>query len=197
MKNSAVTPTPHAGDTPRDKRADIIVDARRCFATFGYDGATVARLEEATGKSRGAIFHHFDNKDALFLAVAHQDMHMMAELAAEDGLIGAIRFLVDSTDFRDWWGMRVEIIRRINTDPTFARHWQDDQRGLRHVIVERLNEQRQAGRVRTDIDIDTQTQLLELLLDGVLAQMSQGASAAKIHAALDTVEHTLRDTSAR
>ena len=31
------------------------------------------RLEEATGLSRGAIFHHFRDKDALFLALAEQD----------------------------------------------------------------------------------------------------------------------------
>ena len=51
--------------------------------------------------------------------------------------------------------------------------------------------------IADDFAAAAQDELLELLLDGVLAQMSQGASAAKIHAALDTVEHTLRDTAAR
>ena len=55
------------------RRHEILAAARGCFARFGYEGATVRRLEEATGLSRGAIFHHFRDKDSLFLAVAEDD----------------------------------------------------------------------------------------------------------------------------
>ena len=41
------------------RRHDILVGARKCFADHGYEGATVRLLEEATGKSRGAIFRCF------------------------------------------------------------------------------------------------------------------------------------------
>ena len=44
------------------RRREIIEQARGCFAQYGYEGATVARLEKATGKTRGAIFHHFADK---------------------------------------------------------------------------------------------------------------------------------------
>ena len=37
------------------RRAEILDGARRAFAEHGYEGATVARLEEATGLSRGAL----------------------------------------------------------------------------------------------------------------------------------------------
>ncbi|NUS71767.1 MAG: helix-turn-helix transcriptional regulator, partial [Corynebacteriales bacterium] len=59
------------------RRMQIITGARACFAEFGYEGATVRRLEEATGLSRGAIFHHFNDKEALFLAVAEDDAEHM------------------------------------------------------------------------------------------------------------------------
>mgnify|MGYP002713055921 CR=1 FL=1 len=55
------------------RRGEIIDAARVCFAHYGYEGATVARLEEATGKTRGAIFHHFGDKETLFLAIAEAD----------------------------------------------------------------------------------------------------------------------------
>ena len=55
------------------RRHEILSAARACFARFGYEGATVRRLEEATGMSRGAIFHHFRDKESLFLAVAEDD----------------------------------------------------------------------------------------------------------------------------
>src|SRR5438093_1325876 len=52
------------------RRAEILDGARRAFAEHGYEGATVARLEEATGLSRGAIFHYFENKTDLFVGLA-------------------------------------------------------------------------------------------------------------------------------
>lgn len=45
------------------RRRQILDGARRCFAEYGYDGATVRRLEHTIGMSRGAIFHHFRDKD--------------------------------------------------------------------------------------------------------------------------------------
>nr|BFE75090.1 hypothetical protein GCM10020092_083910 [Actinoplanes digitatis] len=41
------------------RRHEILAAARGCFARFGYEGATVRRLEEATSLSRGAIFPSF------------------------------------------------------------------------------------------------------------------------------------------
>jgi len=50
-------------------KAKIIAVARRLFATRGYaDTSTEAVLEEAE-VSRGALYHHFENKEALFAAV--------------------------------------------------------------------------------------------------------------------------------
>jgi AcrR family transcriptional regulator len=43
----------------------------------------VRRLEEATGLSRGAIFHHFRDKESLFLALAEDDALRMADTDPE------------------------------------------------------------------------------------------------------------------
>ena len=43
-----------------DTRKQAILDgARRAFSRWGYEGATVARLEEEIGVSRGAILNYF------------------------------------------------------------------------------------------------------------------------------------------
>ena len=52
------------------RRAQILEGARRCFARHGYSGATVARLEQEIGLSRGAIFNYFPSKQDLFAAAA-------------------------------------------------------------------------------------------------------------------------------
>src|SRR5690606_41956869 len=76
------------------RRRQILDGARSCFARHGYEGATVRRLEEATGLSRGAIFHHFKDKESLFLALAEDDAARMADVVAEQGLVQVMRDLL-------------------------------------------------------------------------------------------------------
>ena len=70
------------------RRAEILEGARRAFARYGYDGATVARLEEATGLSRGAIFHYFDGKKDLFAEVAADVNRRYVGVITAGGLTG-------------------------------------------------------------------------------------------------------------
>src|SRR5215204_1431240 len=60
------------------RRAQILEAAQRAFARHGYEGTTVAVLEEVTGLSRGAIFNYFPNKQATFqelVAKAEAELH--------------------------------------------------------------------------------------------------------------------------
>ena len=83
------------------RRAQILDGARRCFSEFGYEGATVRLLEEATAMSRGAIFHHFRDKDALFFALAEEDGERMAETVEKDGRSKTVRIRVAKRSGKD------------------------------------------------------------------------------------------------
>lgn len=50
-------------------KANIIAVARRLFAARGYDGTSTEAILEESQVSRGALYHHFENKEALFAAV--------------------------------------------------------------------------------------------------------------------------------
>src|SRR5580765_2302708 len=80
------------------RRQQILDGARRCFARHGYEGATVRRLEQATELSRGALFHHYRDKEALFLAVAEQDTEQVAAVISEQGLVQVMRELLTSPE---------------------------------------------------------------------------------------------------
>ncbi|HEX5813243.1 MAG TPA: helix-turn-helix domain-containing protein, partial [Pseudonocardia sp.] len=99
------------------RRQQILDGARACFTRFGYEGATVRRLEESTGLSRGAIFHHYRDKDALFLALAEQDAERMADVVAAQGLVQVMRELLahPDGDERSWLSTRLEVSRRLRT----------------------------------------------------------------------------------
>jgi len=51
-------------------RAALMAVARKHFARDGYSGAETARIAADAGVTTGAIYHHFANKQGLFLAVA-------------------------------------------------------------------------------------------------------------------------------
>ena len=50
-------------------RAKIVTAARRLFAINGYEGTSTEAVLAESQVSRGALYHHFANKEALFAAV--------------------------------------------------------------------------------------------------------------------------------
>ena len=94
-------------------------------------------LEEEIGLSRGAIFHHFADKEALFLAVAEQDAAVMRRTVAEHGLVQVMREMIAAPDAQRI-GTQLEVARRLRTDPTFRGAWQPQQESLEAAVRERL-----------------------------------------------------------
>jgi AcrR family transcriptional regulator len=51
------------------KKKAILLAATALFSEKGYDGASIAELSKMTGAAGGTIFHHFKNKEDLFLNI--------------------------------------------------------------------------------------------------------------------------------
>ncbi|SFQ58214.1 DNA-binding transcriptional regulator, AcrR family [Amycolatopsis arida] len=187
------------------RRRQILDGARMCFARYGYEGATVRRLEEATGLSRGAIFHHFRDKESLFLALAEDDAVRMADVVAEQGLVQVMRDLLDSDkqDRRDgpypadWLGTRLEVSRRLRTDPEFRARWAERSEQLTTATRRRLERQREAGNLRDDVPLGVLTSFLELVLEGLVSHLAMGLPADDLGPVLDLVEESVRRHRAR
>lgn len=198
------------------RREQILAGARDCFGRFGYEGATVRRLEEATGLSRGAIFHHFQDKDSLFLALARLDARRMAQVVEEHGLVQVMRdVLADATsgssDSSDgttadgitadgaadgsginWLGTRLEVSRRLRTDPAFRAEWEEQASELTQAVRVRLARQQEAGAVRSDVPVDVLATYLELSFDGLISHLAMGLPVDNLHGVLDVVESSVR-----
>ncbi|MFD0559794.1 TetR family transcriptional regulator [Stackebrandtia endophytica] len=179
------------------RRREILAGARACFARHGYEGATVRRLEEQIGLSRGAIFHHFRDKDSLFLAVAEDDAVQMADTVATHGLVQVMRDLADesnSPEITGWLGSQLEVSRRLRTDEEFARAWEDRKHAIAQATRDRLTRQREAGALRTDLPIEVLAQFLELAYEGLITRLAMGADTADLTPVLDMVESAVRRT---
>jgi len=179
------------------RRHQILDGARVCFARHGYEGATVRRLEEATGLSRGAIFHHFRDKESLFLALAEDDAHRMADVVAREGLVQVMRDLLATRDGADWLGSRLELSRRLRTDPEFRARWAERSERLTTATRQRLLRQREAGNLRDDIDVGVLTAYLELVLEGLVSHLAMGLPADDLEPVLDLVESSVRRAGPR
>ena len=174
------------------RRREILDGARHCFAEFGYDGATVKRLEEFTGLSRGAIFHHFKDKEALFLALAGEDADRMADVAAQEGLVQVMRDMLARPKDFDWLSTRLEIVRKIRTDPGFRTVWEAQSADREAATLARLERKRQAGSLRNDVPPQVLVTYLDVILDGLVTRLASGQSTDDLHAVLDLVEASVR-----
>ena len=181
------------------RRRQILDGARSCFARHGYEGATVRRLEDATALSRGAIFHHFKDKESLFLALAEDDASRMADVVAEQGLVLVMRdLLADRTPGggaepeAEWLGTRLEVSRRLRTDTDFRTRWAQRSEQLTAATKARLQWQRDSGNLRDDVDVDVLTAYLELVLEGLVSHLAMGLPADDLGPVLDVVEESVR-----
>lgn len=74
----------------RTTREHLVEVATRLFASRGYDGTSIEAVLEEASVSRGALYHHFKGKEALFDAVLASVETRIAEVT--------IAAIVDATD---------------------------------------------------------------------------------------------------
>jgi TetR/AcrR family transcriptional regulator, transcriptional repressor of aconitase len=167
------------------RRQEILEGARRCFARHGYEGATVARLEEEIGLSRGAIFNYFESKEALFLAVAASLSYRMTEIWLEHGF----RTLLDAivAEDTDWLAVQLEAIRRIRTEPAFRAQAEALDEETAAGRPERMAKLREHG-LREDMPIEVVATFLSLVANGLALRVTVGDQIPDLDLLAELVE---------
>jgi AcrR family transcriptional regulator len=154
------------------RRAQILAGARRAFARYGYEGATVARLEEEIGLSRGAIFNYYRDKWALFLALATEDQHVFVDLLVGEGLDALIRRLANENP--DWLAVYFELARRMRTDPELMREMRDRAPDDSRRADGYIESMRERGAFRSDVDVTALAAFINIVTNGVALASSLG-----------------------
>ena len=181
---------PKVSEEHKNKRREQIIDgARRCFARHGYEGATVARLEDETGLSRGAIFNYFSNKEAIFVAVAASLSDRMTRIWLEQGFRALLEAIVHEDT--DWLAVQLEAVRRFRTDPEFQREVSAQEEIWAETRDERLNALREQG-VRDDVAIDQVGIFLGLIANGLALRVTVGDPNPDLDAIAELVETGVR-----
>lgn len=174
------------------RRQEILEAARRCFAEHGYEGATVRRLEQATGKSRGAIFHHFGDKESLFLEIAREDAERQANIVSKNGLIEVMRDILHDPSRQEWLSTRLEISSMLRTDEDFRQRWQYQQESLDAAIRQRLESNLEKDKMRIDVPVEVLQIFLETVMDGFITRLASGQDMSQMDRVLDLAEDAVR-----
>ncbi|MCW0001232.1 TetR/AcrR family transcriptional regulator [Pararhizobium sp. YC-54] len=86
-------------------RAALIAAARRLFVEKGYADTSTPDIVAAAGVTRGALYHHFEDKKALFAAVVAEEARKVSEeiesasagsATARDGILDGTRAYFDA-----------------------------------------------------------------------------------------------------
>jgi AcrR family transcriptional regulator len=172
-----------------ERREQILDGARRCFATHGYEGATVSRLEEEIGLSRGAIFNYFGSKEELFVELAVQDSARLSEVWVNDGLEAIVRAVLELDPA--WLSVYLELIRRARTDAPFRRRVEQRQEAFVPINRARIEEAQRAGELRDDLEPQELGAFVNLVLNGLAVQRASGEEPPPVELVLGLLQDAI------
>ena len=155
-------------DRKTERREQILEGARRCFAEYGYEGATVVRLEREIGLSRGAIFNYFPSKEDLFIELAERDSARMSRVWVDEGLEAVVREVVELDPA--WLSVYLELFRRVRNDADFRERIEKRQKEVAPANRARIEEAQRNGEFRDDISAKELGTFVNLVLNGLALQ---------------------------
>jgi AcrR family transcriptional regulator len=172
-----------------ERREQFLAGARRCFAEHGYEGATVARLEQAIGLSRGAIFNYFDSKEDLFVELAVQDSQRISDVWVNEGIEALVRAVTELDPA--WLGVNLELVRRVRTDPEFRERIERRQEPFAPVNRARLEQAQREGEIRADLGPSEIGAFVNLVLNGLALQRASGDEPPSVDLVVGLLEDAI------
>lgn len=141
-------------------REHILECAKRLFAERGYDGVSISGIARETGASKANIFHHFESKEGLYLAVFAD---IVDHVADQSVAFTAGRSVVESFQemaaaelkeaVKDERGIRLILQEIISGNPMRTRRLAEEIFADRFIkLVECIRELQAEGTCREDVD---------------------------------------------
>ena len=99
-------------------RRELLDAAEALIAERGFAQASLSAIADRAGVSKGAVYHHFQSKDDLLLALL--DSHFEARIAAVGRITGPDRMTKEIPFDRTWNLLFLEFVVRAARDEIFA-----------------------------------------------------------------------------
>lgn len=151
-----------AADDPRDVRAQLLMAARDLFTRYGFDAVSTRQLAAAADATPGMIHYYFGDKHGLYRALLEEVIPpVLAVLEARDDEADSPLSVAEFMEaylgmFRDNPWLPPLVFREIQEGgERFQRHFAERFASrAKHVLGGALERERQAGRLREDVDPD-------------------------------------------
>ena len=106
--------SPMRADQARATREHLLDVATRLFAERGYDATSIGTVLEAARVSRGALYHHFPSKEALFEAVYDAAQARVAQDVVQEAMAAGSPLEMIKIGARAWLErIRDPVVRQI------------------------------------------------------------------------------------
>lgn len=184
----------HADSAKRRRTRSALVEAARgVFSEHGLGGATIERLTQAAGFTRGAFYSNFDSKEALMLAVMDRERELatarMAQYIEQAGAVDdddpftideltetLVEVLTVGTSDRDWQLAIMEALPVSLRDPALAQRQVEirarAEADARLLVVRGLDRLDRRSTVDVDLLVLLLLGLVERILTDALLQRS-------------------------
>ena len=153
------------------RREQILEGARRCFARYGYEGATVARLEQEIGPLARRDLQLLPNKDALFIELAIEMSKRLTDVWLQRAASAPCS---TRSSARIPTGWRCSSRRRGGSVPTpsSGELIEQRERSSKDTRAERLEQVR--PQVREDVPLEDAAVFLSFVANGLALRQAMG-----------------------
>jgi len=195
---------------PDRTRERILVAAFDLLYQKGYQGMRLDEILAETGLTKGALYHHFPNKQALGYAVVEEMIQPMIEsmwlepiqAAADpfDALVGVIQDLPKNSARRlvEFGCPLNNLIQEMAPMDEGFRTRLDELVRLWHDATRRALQQSVAtGRIRADVDCDATASFIQAAIEGCIGLNKCSRDADRLARCLTGVVHYLRSLETR
>ncbi|SOE09930.1 TetR family transcriptional regulator [Hoeflea halophila] len=173
-------------------RKALVKAARELFIEKGYGEAGTPELVRAAGVTRGALYHHFEDKQALFRAVAENELAEVAKLIERSATTASTTMQALESGTRAYLdamqasgrahlllvegpaALGVQTMKQLNSD------------SAAHTLRDGLAAAMAAGEI-PQLPLDALTAILDAAFDRAALEMAQGASRTDIETALSAL----------
>lgn len=171
----------------------ILLVAAEVFIQHGYEATSMGVLAENLGITKSAIYHHVPSKEyllqlALDRALERLEAILIDPLASTGSAIDRLMYVLRSsvgvlTDQLPF----VTLLLRLRGNTEIERNALDRRRAFNQVVADLVDEARNDGDIRSDIDPRTTTRLLFGMIGSVVDWYKPGGPVSTEDVANDVV----------
>jgi TetR/AcrR family fatty acid metabolism transcriptional regulator len=179
------------------RRSQILQAAQRVFAELGYHAANVSEVAAAAGVSQGTVYHYFDSKDVLLMAVyeewetANLDDEIDSALAATPTASGKLTLVARAAAQRiegsyDLLKAQIEFWSHIPRHEAMRERFKAMFSRMSRQVAAVIREGMVTGEFR-EMDADTVARWLIAAYDGLIVQWLADPACVNWRASTDTL----------